>query len=80
MKPNSGTVLSGSNISFKIDIYEGNNNIKSLSSATTNMDLSGVSYVSTGGEFKLKFAVSARFGKSYWAADNDEPFKRVASA
>ena len=40
------------------------------------MDLSDISYVSTGGEFKLKFSISAAFDYSYWA---DEPFKRVAS-
>ena len=80
MKPNSGTVLGGSNISFKIDIYEGNNKIKSLSSTTTNMDLSGNSYISTGGEFKLNFSISSVFDYSYWADDNDGAFKRLASA
>ena len=69
-------MLNGSNISFKIEIYEGNNKIKRLSSTATNMDLSDISYVSTGGEFKLKFSISAAFDYSYWA---DEPFKRVAS-
>jgi|GEM_PF-5556783 len=77
MKPNSGTILNGSNISFKIDIYEGNNKIKTLSSTSTTMNLSGVSYTSTGGEFKLNFIVSAKFDYSYWNDNNNTSIKSM---
>lgn len=68
MKPNSGTVLNGYNISFKIDIYEGDNIIKSFSSDTTKIVLSNQTYVSTGGEITLNFHISARFDSSVESA------------
>lgn len=70
MKPNSGTVLNGSNISFNVDIYEGGNKIKSFSSGTTKIVLSNQTYVSTGGEITLNFHISARFDSSFWEIES----------
>lgn len=66
MKVNSGTVLSGSGISYTVTIYEGDTQkyTKTVTS-TTSMTL-GTSYVSSGGEVKVTFDVKASFNRSYW--------------
>lgn len=66
MKPNSGTILSGSNITFKVLIKE-NDSIKySNTVSTSTMNISN-SITSSGGNFTVYYYVRASFSLGDWS-------------
>lgn len=71
MKLNSGTVLSGSGISYTLTIYEGSTQKYTNTFTSTNSMTLGTSYVSSGGEVKVTFDIKASFDRSYWS-DNKQ--------
>ena len=66
MKPNSGTVLSGSLTTYKVEILEGSTvKVNKSSTSSTSMNIN-TSFTSSGGELKLRYTIVAGFSKSYW--------------
>ena len=66
MKPNSGTVLSGSLTTYKVEILEGST-VKVTKSSTSSTSINiNTSFTSSGGELKVRYTIVASFPKSYW--------------
>lgn len=65
MLPNSGTTLSGSNITFKVLIKENDTLKYSNTVSTSTMNISN-SLTSSGGSFTVYYYVQASFSQSYW--------------
>ena len=66
MKPNSGTVLSGSLSTYKVEILEGSTvKVTKSSTSSTSMNIN-TSFTSSGGELKLRYTIVAGFPKSNW--------------
>ena len=66
MKPNSGTVLSGSLTTYKVEILEGSTvKVTKSSTSSTSMNIN-TSFTSSGGELKIRYTIVASFSKSYW--------------
>ena len=66
MKPNSGTILSGSLSTYKVEILEGSTvKVTKSSTSSTSMNIN-TSFTSSGGELKIRYTIVASFPKSYW--------------
>ena len=66
MKPNSGTVLSGSLSTYKVEILEGST-VKVTKSSTSSTSINiNTSFTSSGGELKLRYTIVAGFPSSNW--------------
>ena len=66
MKPNSGTILSGSLSTYKVEILE-DSTIKVTKSSTSSTSMNiNTSFTSSGGELKIRYTIVASFSKSYW--------------
>ena len=66
MKPNSGTILSGSLSTYKVEILEGSTvKVTKSSTSSTSMNIN-TSFTSSGGELKIRYTIVASFSKSYW--------------
>lgn len=65
MKPNSGTSLNGSNITFKVLMKENDTLKYSNTVSTSAMNISN-SITSSGGSFTVYYYVQASFAQAYW--------------
>ena len=66
MKPNSGTVLSGSLSTYKVEILEGSTvKVTKSSTSSTSMNIN-TSFTSSGGELKIRYTIVASFSSSNW--------------